>query len=150
MVLPCILSHEQTVFISCTLFQASACIFVCAVSVLLSLTIIIHTKLSLSFVRHVYIVRNACFIFIYVCLSVCLHVSTRLLLAGFLWSWILETLWNSAEKLQIWGKNQTNVSGTSHKDLSTFMLLTVKILCISTTVQREIIVAFLWQHTTFL
>jgi hypothetical protein len=47
-------------------------------------------------------------------------------------------------------KNQTNVSGTSHKDLSTFIMLTVKILCSLTTVQREIIVAFLWQQTAFL
>jgi hypothetical protein len=102
MVLPSILSHKQTAFISCTLFKASACIFVCAVNVLLSLTIIIHTKHCLSFVRHVYIVTNARFSFICVCLSVRMHMSARLLLAGFLWNWILEILWKPVKKLHIW------------------------------------------------
>jgi len=142
MVLPCILSHKQTAFISCTLFKASACIFVCAVSVLLSLTNIIHTKLCLSFVRHVYIVTNAHFSFICICLCVCLHVSAQAATGWFFVELDIGDLMKTCQETPHLVKIRY-VLGTSHKDLSTFMLLTVKILCRSTTVQREIIIAFL-------
>jgi len=57
---------------------------------------------------------------IFSCPSVCRHVSARLPLVGFPCNLILETLRSPGYKIQIWLKSD-KISGTLHKDLSTFI-----------------------------
>jgi len=62
------------------------------------------------------------------CLSVCPHGTTRLLLDGFFKIWYLSNFRKSVEKIPIFLKNRTRITGILHEDQYTFFIISRPVL----------------------